>query len=233
MYFRKFSTCRQRPVHDSKKSSLQTNGSRKASSSLGVVKLGRAALATAFFICLLLIVYTLHARLFAVNVVFYAALLDGVIACCLAAAVLWGARWFAALSSFEKWQLCLIWLLQAYAFAISVPTVIDRSLSFYILEKLQQRGGGIQLSHFEDMFVHEYLPEHRLMQVRLTEQQVSGTLVINGDCVRLTERGRKLAGFTRYFRQHFLPRKRLLIREYSDALTDPFRDTPPSPGYEC
>lgn len=39
--------------------------------------------------------------------------------------------------------------LLAYGFAISVPTVIDRSLSMYILEKLQQRGGGIQLAAFD------------------------------------------------------------------------------------
>ena len=46
----------------------------------------------------------------------------------------------------------LVWLLLGYILAISVPTVLDRSLSFYILEKLQQRGGGIQQSRFNEVF---------------------------------------------------------------------------------
>lgn len=196
-------------------------------------KLCRAALATLFFMLVLVLVYVVHARYFAVDVVLYDAMLDGVIACTLAAVVLFGLRWFAPLNGFEKLQLCVIWLLGAYAFAISVPTVIDRSLSFYILEKLQQRGGGIQLERFADVFVLEYLPEHRLVQIRLTEQLASGTIVIDGECVRLTERGQRLAGFSRYVRKHFLPRQRLLMGGYSDALIDPFRNGRPSPGYEC
>jgi hypothetical protein len=101
--------------------------------------------------------------------------------------------------------------------------VIDRSLSFYILEKIQQRGGGIRLDRMEDVFTREYVKEHRLVDVRLTEQQESGTIVIANGCVKLTERGVRLAAFSRYFRTHFLPKQRLLMGEYSDDLTDPFR----------
>jgi hypothetical protein len=198
-----------------------------------MTKLSRAGLATVLFVTLLLLVYVVHARYFSVDVVLYGAMLDGVIACGLAALALFGLRWFAALSGFEKLQLCVIWLLGAYAFAISVPTVIDRSLSFYVLEKLQQRGGGIRLESFEEVFVREYMPEHRLVQIRLTEQLASGTVVLDGECVRLTRRGQQLASFSRYFRTHFLPRQRLLMGEYSDALVDPFRNGRKSPGYEC
>ena len=118
-----------------------------------------------------------------------------------------------------------IWILLGYAFAISIPTVIDRSLSFYILEKLDHRGGGIQLASFEDVFTREYVKEHRLVDVRLTEQQASGTIIIQGGCVKLTKRGKRLAGFSRYFRKIFLPKRRLLMGEYSDSLTDPFRSS--------
>lgn len=113
------------------------------------------------------------------------------------------------------------------------PTVIDRSLSFYILEKIQQRGGGIQLDSFEQVFTQEYLKEHRLVDVRLTEQQSSGTIMIQDGCVKLTERGKRLASFSRYFRQNFLPKQRLLMGEYTDDLTDPFRNSEKLFNYEC
>lgn len=198
-----------------------------------MTKLLRAGLATVLFVLFLLLAYGVHARYFSVDVVLYSALLDGLLACLATSLLLFFGRWFVVLNGFEKLQLCLIWLLGAYVFAISVPTVIDRSLSFYILEKLQQRGGGIQLESFEDIFVHEYMPEHRLVQIRLTEQLASGTVRLDGKCVRLTGRGQRLASFSRYFRTHFLPRQRLLMDGYSDALVDPFRDGRDSPGYEC
>ncbi|SMB22421.1 conserved membrane protein of unknown function [Sterolibacterium denitrificans] len=196
-------------------------------------KLWRAVSATMVFVAMLLLVYGVHARFFHVDVVLYDALLDGVLACILSAAVLWRGRWLAMLGGFEKLQLAAIWLLLAYGFAISVPTVIDRSLSFYILEKLQQRGGGIQLARLDEVFVREYMPEHRLVEIRLTEQLASGTVRLDGNCVRLTQRGQHLASFSRYLRRNFLPRQRLLMSDYSDALTDPFRHDRPSPGYEC
>ena len=134
---------------------------------------------------------------------------------------------------FEIAQMVCIWLLLGYSFAISVPTVIDRSLSFYILEKLQQRGGGIKLDAFDQVFTQEYVKEHRLVDVRLTEQQQSGTIVIRNGCVLLTDWGQTIATTSRYFRNHFLPKQRLLMGEYSDDLTDPFRNSVKRSDYQC
>lgn len=198
-----------------------------------MTKVSHAALASGLFLLLVLAIYVLHVRFLTVDVVFYSALMDGVLAAAIAALALFALPHFRVLNRFEKAQLGAIWLLAAYALAISIPTVIDRSLSFYILEKLQQRGGGIQLARFGEVFVDEYMNEHRLVAVRLTEQQSSGTVVIDNGCVKLTERGQRLARFSRAFRAHFLPRHRLLMGEYSDVLTDPFRNSRPSPGYEC
>ena len=111
--------------------------------------------------------------------------------------------------------------------------MIDRSLSFYILEKIQQRGGGIKFDAFEQVFTNEYVKEHRLVDVRLTEQQQSGTIVINAGCVKLTAWGNTLATASRYFRGHFLPKQRLLMGEYTDALTDPFRNSSTQSDYAC
>jgi hypothetical protein len=189
--------------------------------------------ATALFGLLLLIVYVLHVRYVPVNVVFYSAMFDGVLATGLTLLLLAALRWLRSFSRFEIAQMVCIWLLLGYSFAISVPTVIDRSLSFYILEKLQQRGGGIKLDAFDQVFTQEYVKEHRLMDVRLTEQQQSGTVIIRNGCVVLTDWGQTIASTSRFFRNHFLPKQRLLMGEYSDDLTDPFRNSVERVDYRC
>ena len=168
-----------------------------------------------------------------VNVVFYAALWTAVATAVCYGILMWLAPVMREFSALEKLQQLAICGLLGYIMAISLPTVIDRSLSFYILEKLQQRGGGIQLSKFEEIFTGEYMREHRLVDIRLTEQSESGTIVIHGDCVRLTHKGQELANFSRYFRQHFLPKRRLLRGEYTDQLIDPFKRSDVAPDYLC
>jgi hypothetical protein len=186
-------------------------------------KLLRFLAGSAAFLALLVAVYAAHMRWLPVEVVFYAALQD-VLACVLLAALaLWRLRAFAGFNAFEKLQLLLGWALLGYCLAISLPTVIDRSLSFYILEKVQQRGGGLRADHFEKVFTDEYVREHRLIDVRLTEQLASGTLLMREGCVLLTPRGDRLAHFSRFFRRHFLPRHRFLLGQPSDALLDPLR----------
>lgn len=196
------------------------------------MKLRIFLLMSLLFGVVLCVTYVVHISFFKVGVVFYAAIADGILAAVLVFALLWlpFARVF---NLFERFQMLIIWLLAGYAIAISVPTVIDRSLSFYILEKLAQRGGGIRQDAMPDVFAKEYMKEHRLVDVRLTEQVESGTIEIRDGCVKLTGKGRKLAGFSRYFRQHFLPKHRLLMGEYTDELTDPFRNPGASGGYEC
>lgn len=190
--------------------------------------------ASVLFLALTCLIYWAHISFMRVNVVFYSAIVDGVLAAAITTAVVWRLKAFALFGAFEKFQMLLIWLLTAYALAISVPTVLDRSLSFYILEKLQQRGGGIQQSRFAEVFTQEYLKEHRLVDVRLTEQLESGTIRIENGCVRLTEKGSQLATFSRFFRRHLLPKQRLLMGKYSDDLTDPFRHSAaPQINYTC
>lgn len=189
--------------------------------------------ATAVYFILLLVIYVLHVRYVPVNVVFYSAILDAVLATILAFVLIATVRWFKVFTRFETLQLCCIWLLLGYSFAISVPTVIDRSLSFYILEKLQQRGGGIKLDAFDQVFTQEYVKEHRLVDVRLTEQQQSGTVEIKDGCVKLTAWGQTIASSSRYFRTHFLPKQRLLMGKYSDDLTDPFKNSVERVDYRC
>ena len=190
-------------------------------------------LASALYVVVLLVAYVIHVKFFRVNVVFYSSIADSVIATALTIAIVSGIRWLNDFNTFEKTLLACIWLLLGYGFAISVPTVIDRSLSFYTLEKLQQRGGGIKVSAFEGVYAREYMKEHRLVDVRLTEQQQSGTIVIRDGCVKLTPWGNTLATASRFFRANFLPKERLLMGEYSSDLTDPFRTSETTVDYLC
>jgi hypothetical protein len=189
--------------------------------------------ATLFYIVILVITYWVHITYFKVDVVFYAAIMDALLATIFTAFLLFRINYFSEINHFEKFQLVAIWLLSGYCLAISVPTVIDRSLSFYILEKIQQRGGGIKLASMEQIFIHEYVKEHRLVDVRLTEQLQSGTIIIRDECVTLTETGVSIANFGRFFRTYLLPKQRLLMGDYTDDLTDPFRKTDLSVNYTC
>jgi hypothetical protein len=206
---------------------------RRKALGIQAVKIGRCIAATALFVVALLLIYVLHSLYLRVNVVFYSAILDGVIATALCGALLFALPWFRVLGQVEKLQLLVIWLLLGYAFAISVPTVLDRSLSFYILEKLDQRGGGIRQDAFAGVFINEYMKEDHLVDVRLTEQLQSGTITISNGCVLLTDKGRHLAQISRFFRNNLLPKHRLLMGHYSDVLTDPFRNSVTDVDYRC
>jgi len=197
------------------------------------MKFIKTLLASLIFVFILFVVYFVHVTFLRVDVVFYAAIVDALLAAGLSAIIIYLFKFFGVLGLYEKFLLICIWVLAGYAFAISVPTVIDRSLSFYILEKLQQRGGGIQMARMPDVFTQEYMKEHRLVDVRLTEQAQSGTIEIVDGCVKLTPKGKRIASVSRFFRLHLLPKRRLLMGEYSDDLTNPFRNSVEAPDYLC
>jgi hypothetical protein len=192
-----------------------------------------ALLVCVVYVLALTTIYLLHVWYAQVDVVFYAALEDAAAATALVSLALFALRFFNVFSSLEKVQLILICALVGYALAISVPTVLDRSLSFYILEKLQQRGGGIRYAAFKSIFTDEYVKEHRLVDIRLTEQLESGTIVVRDGCVILTPKGDSLARFSRWFRENLLPHRRLIMGQYTDDLTDPFRFSTEAPDYLC
>jgi len=192
-----------------------------------------ALLASVVFVVVLLVVHYVHVTSFRVDVLLYAAILDAVIAIVITVGAFVASRQMKRFSGLECFLLVLVWALVGYAFAISVPTVIDRSLSFYILEKLEQRGGGIKEDRMKDVFTEEYMVEHHLVDIRLTEQLQSGTITIRGGCVRLTEKGERIASLSRFYRMHFLPKHRLIRGGYTDALTDPFRQSASEVDYQC
>ena len=165
--------------------------------------------------------------------VFYASLFIALLSVIVFSILIFMIPFFNEFSFFEKIQQIIIAFLTGYILAISVPTVIDRSLSFYILEKLQQRDGGILYEKFSYIFTNEFVRESRLVDIRITEQLQSGTIKIENGCVRLTQKGDAIASFGRFFRKNLLPKKRLLLNEYTDQLVDPFVRSDKVPDYLC
>jgi hypothetical protein len=177
-----------------------------------------------FYSLTLVMTYWIYIQLFQVNVVLYSSVLTIVLAIIPIIILLFFGK-VNLFSLFEKFLICALFILYGYSIAISLPTVIDRSLSFYLLEKINQRGGAIKLEAFEAIFKNEYVPEHRLIDIRLTEQQQSGTITIENNCVSLTSRGKNFVHFSQFFRRNFLPKKRLIMSEYTDDLIDPLKQT--------
>ena len=186
-----------------------------------------------FFIFVLLLINILHATFFKVDVVFYSSIEDIPIAVLLTLAILSFLNFYKTFSITNTILLSLLMVSIGYSFAISIPTVVDRSLSIYLLEKIQQRGGSVKVSSLEHMIITEYIKEQRLADIRLTEQLESGTIKISGDCLSLTSKGEYIATLTRFYRKNFLPKHRLILNNYSDELTDPFRNSPLKVDYGC
>lgn len=184
-----------------------------------------AALAAAIGFAFLLINW-IHFQTLSVAVILYACILDTILA---SALVLGAYRFFwwkrSVLLPTEAGLTAIAANLLILLYAVMGPTVIDRSLSIYIVQKIDMRGGRVAEAAMPDIFVKEYLPEFRLVDVRMTEQVQSGTVEIEDGCVVLTGKGRALSQFADFYRKNFLPKHRVLMDEVSGILTDPFRDT--------
>lgn len=189
-------------------------------------------LTLSIYVTIYLLLYLLMVHAFEVDVLFYASLKIAFIATVVLFFVM--KLFFKASQSdtYFAYSNLLICFLCGYIISISLPTVLDRSLSFYILQKLDQRK-GVRLDSFEYIFSTEYIREHKLVDIRITEQLNSGTIYIENGCVRLTQKGKVLSDFANIFRLNFLPKKRLIIDRYTDELIDPFSRSDKLPDYLC
>jgi hypothetical protein len=173
-----------------------------------------------FFIACLIATNIIHNLYFHVNVVLFSTLLDAVFSLIIVMGILSTFKWFRKFTSFEILSVAIILVLTGYVYAISLPTLIDRSLSIYLLEKINQKN-GVDLNVVDQLISKEYVKDHQLAKVRITEQLESGTIVIKNGCVLLTPKGEFIVKIASYIQKNLLPKKRLLMGEYNDSLTDP------------
>ncbi|RYD85385.1 MAG: hypothetical protein EOP84_02645 [Verrucomicrobiaceae bacterium] len=181
-----------------------------------------------------LVVNFVHFQFFTVSVILYSCLLDALLASLIVLPAYWYLRGKAQRITVSEFSMAaIIGNLLIVIYAIMGPTVIDRSLSIYIVEKLQSRGGQIAEAAFSDVLDQEFMSEYRVAEVRLTEQVASGTAVIENGCIKLTARGEVVASLAHWYRKTFLPKKRVLLDQVTDALTDPLRNSVPLVDVTC
>jgi hypothetical protein len=188
----------------------------------------------ALYLLLFLCISIVHFRLLPVTVVLYAALFDAVLAAVTTMTIVFGVlrRRLPITSAEIALSLC-VGVLLAVIYSIMVPTLIDRSLSVYVLEKLQQHGGGIKRDAIEDAIRQAYFGERRVVDARLTEQLDSGTITIKDGCVRLTPRGEFVVRLSQLYRRTMLPKRRELMGAISNDLAVPSQDSAPGIAAAC
>jgi len=196
-------------------------------------KLYNFTLVLIFFTVAVCFIYFFHSRYLSVDVVLYSALQDVLLASSITSLIIFNTNRFSIFNQFEKVQMTCFCAAFGFGLAIAGPTVIDRSLSFYILEKINQAGGAIKNDYLEDIFKTEYMREHRLVDIRLTEQLESGTVRLDDGCIYLTDVGYFISSASMLFRQKILPRKRLIGGVYTNELTDLYNDHESIIKYKC
>lgn len=188
---------------------------------------------TALYLSIFSVVYLVHVNFLNTDVIFYSAFGDALLSVFIFAVVFFITKLSKSYSKYEVSQIFIIFILVGYSISISLPTVIDRSLSFYILEKINTYDGSINRSSLRDVFVNDYIDEYKLVEVRITEQVASGTIEVRDGCIYLTNKGKIISGFSSFFRKNLLAKKRLILDKYTDVLTDPFKNSTPNSEYFC
>lgn len=169
-----------------------------------------------------------------VTVVLYAALLDAALAATLVAALVFAMRQQQLSATVAEITLALcVGFLIAVIYSIMIPTLVDRSLSVYMLEKLHQYEGGIKQDAIADVIKNDYFDERRVIDARLTEQLNSGTIAIKNGCIRLTPRGEFVARLTQLYRKVLLPKQREIRGTISSDFAPPLQGSAPAALYAC
>ena len=146
------------------------------------------------FFAIFLAVFVIDRQLFAREIIFYNALVCLFLVTAVLAAI-WAA---AALSGRSDRRghvpiAIVLALFIGYSFAITVPALIDRSISFFMLAKAAEAGeDGVTVRSLEQDFYDEFLLANGAIPRRLEEQVVSGNLARDGDTYRLIPRGRSV-----------------------------------------
>ncbi|MEP1832632.1 MAG: hypothetical protein ABJL57_03045 [Hyphomonas sp.] len=184
--------------------------------------------------CAFLMINWIHFQTLPVAVILYACIVDAILSSAIVGGVYWAfRRKKSPLLATETVLSILAANLLILLYSVMGPTVIDRSLSIYIVEKIDHRGGAVAEAAMPKIILTEFMQEYRVADVRMTEQVTSGTVKIEDGCIRMTPRGRTLAQFTRFFRRNFLPQHRRIADEITDELTHPYKDTPVLVPFKC
>ena len=92
-------------------------------------------------------------------------------------------------------------------YAFVVPTAIERSLSVYLLERLESNQGMLSISAFNIIAKHEYFNDMNVVETRIDEQIATGSIIIVSGKVVLTDKGKVLIKVFSFIKKYLLPQK--------------------------
>jgi len=82
-------------------------------------------------------------------------------------------------------------LLLSYSFVITIPALLDRSISIFMISVIaQERDEGVGEDAIQDIFLAGYVDGKSVVRKRLNEQLASRNIVMEKGTYKITERGK-------------------------------------------
>ncbi|WP_062732905.1 hypothetical protein [Sphingobium abikonense] len=78
------------------------------------------------------------------------------------------------------------------SFLIVFPVTFDRSITMFLLARIERQDGQLDPSGLEQVFVRQYLGDLRQIDRRIAEQSLSGTIRVERGRIHITPQGRRL-----------------------------------------
>ncbi len=106
-----------------------------------------------------------------------------------------------------------VFVLAAYSFSITVPALIERSISLFIVSQVAATGQqGVSLKELQDVFYSDYILRNEAIPKRLEEQALSGNLTIVDGKYVATRRGQFVFATQQWFIEMFKADRRYIIQ---------------------
>ncbi|WP_443970359.1 hypothetical protein [Sphingobium sp. CR28] len=84
-------------------------------------------------------------------------------------------------------------------FLVLLPVTVDRSISVFLLARIEQQDGRLTAPALDRLFRDAYLTDLRQIDRRVSEQILSGNISVDATGhIRMTPRGRAFLAFSRY-----------------------------------
>lgn len=78
------------------------------------------------------------------------------------------------------------------SFLIVFPVTFDRSITMFLLARIERQDGQLDARGLEQVFVRQYLGDLRQIDRRIAEQSLSGTIRVERGRIHITPQGRRL-----------------------------------------
>ncbi|NWK94750.1 hypothetical protein DM806_03535 [Sphingobium lactosutens] len=78
------------------------------------------------------------------------------------------------------------------SFLIVFPVTFDRSITMFLLARIERQDGELDARALEQVYVREYLGEMRQIDRRIAEQGLSGNIRVERGHIHITPQGRRL-----------------------------------------